>query len=149
MKRNKKPVLRNSKYQDSLLNSLKTYSGFPPRRPGCFRRGRNFLQVTFTTLHADLVKSILIKVYLLFISFAPPKETKQRKEAFLYEFFDNEVKNRFQNFASLRAFAPVLKAFDPRASWLLAANSHRLFFKSLAPASGVLHCVGLRLLFLF
>jgi hypothetical protein len=112
MKRNKKPVLSNSKYQDSLLNSLKTYSGFPPRRPGCFRRGRNFLQVTFTTLHADLVKSILIKVYLLFISFAPPKETKQRKEAFLYEFFDNEVKNRFQNFASLRAFAPVLKAFE-------------------------------------
>jgi hypothetical protein len=149
MKRNKKPVLRNSKYQDSLLNSLKTYSGFPPRRPGRFRRGRIFLQVTFTTLYADLVKSILIKVYLLFISFAPPKETKQRKEAFLYEFFDNEVKNRFQNFASLRTSAPVLKAFDPRASWLLAANSHRLFFKSLAPASGVLHCVGLRLLFLF
>jgi hypothetical protein len=105
-------VLRNSKYQDSLLNSLKTYSGFTPRRPGRFRRGRIFLQVTFTTLYADLVKSILIKVYLLFISFAPPKETKQRKEAFRYEFFDNEVKNRFQNFASLRAFAPVLKAFE-------------------------------------
>jgi hypothetical protein len=85
----------------------------------------------------------MVLVYLPFISFAPPKETKQRKEAFLYEFFDNKVKNRFQNFASLRAFAPVLKAFDPRASWLLAANSHRLFFKSLAPASGVLHCVGL------
>jgi hypothetical protein len=112
MKRNKKPVLRNSKYQDSLLNPLKIYSDFPPRRPGRFRQGRNFLQVTFTTLHADLVKSILIKVYLLFISFAPPKETKQRKEAFLYEFFDNEVKNRFQNFASLRTSAPVLKAFE-------------------------------------
>jgi hypothetical protein len=112
MKRNKKPVLSNSKYQDSLLNSLKIYSDFPPRRPGRFRQGRNFLQVTFTTLHADLVKSILIKVYLLFISFAPPKETKQRKEAFLYEFFDNEVKNRFQNFASLRTSAPVLKAFE-------------------------------------
>jgi hypothetical protein len=105
-------VLRNSKYQDSLLNPLKIYSDFPPRRPGRFRQGRNFLQVTFTTLHADLVKSILIKVYLLFISFAPPKETKQRKEAFLYEFFDNEVKNRFQNFASLRTSAPVLKAFE-------------------------------------
>jgi hypothetical protein len=89
------------------------------------------------------------------ISFAlPPVEsapgkpvTKQRTpkrsgEALAYEFFDNEVKNRFQNFASLRTSAPVLKAFDPRASWLLAANSHRLFFKSLAPNSGF-HCVGL------
>jgi ABC-type glycerol-3-phosphate transport system substrate-binding protein len=54
----------------------------------------------------------MVLLYLPFISFAPPKETKQRKEAFLYEFFDNEVKNRFQNFASLRAFAPVLKAFE-------------------------------------
>jgi hypothetical protein len=54
----------------------------------------------------------MVLVYLPFISFAPPKETKQRKEAFLYEFFDNEVKNRFQNFASLRTSAPVLKAFE-------------------------------------
>jgi hypothetical protein len=110
-------VLRNSKYQDSLLNSLKIYSDFPPRRPDRFRQGRNFLQVTFTTLHADLVKSILIKVYLLFISFAPPKETKQRTpkrsgEAFAYEFFDHAVKNQFQNFASLRAFAPDFEAFE-------------------------------------
>jgi hypothetical protein len=69
----------------------------------------------------------MVLVYLLFISFAPPKETKQRKEAFLYEFFDNEVKNRFQNFASLRTSVPVFKAFDPHANWLLAANSHWLF----------------------
>jgi hypothetical protein len=55
------------------------------------------------------------------------KKRNKEKEAFLYEFFDNEVKNRFQNFASLRTSAPVLKAFDPRANWLLAANSHRLF----------------------
>jgi hypothetical protein len=55
------------------------------------------------------------------------KKRNKEKEAFLYEFFDNEVKNRFQNFASLRTSAPVFKAFDPRANWLLAANSHRLF----------------------
>jgi hypothetical protein len=54
----------------------------------------------------------MVLLYLPFISFAPPKEMKQRKEAFLYEFFDNEVKNRFQNFASLRTSAPVLKAFE-------------------------------------
>jgi hypothetical protein len=59
----------------------------------------------------------MVLVYLPFISFAPPKETKQRTpkrsgEAFLYEFFDNEVKNRFQNLASLRTSAPVLKAFE-------------------------------------
>jgi hypothetical protein len=40
------------------------------------------------------------------------KKRNKEKEAFLYEFFDNEVKNRFQNFASLRTSAPVLKAFE-------------------------------------
>jgi hypothetical protein len=40
------------------------------------------------------------------------KKRNKEKEAFLYEFFDNEVKNHFQNFASLRISAPVFKAFE-------------------------------------
>ncbi len=48
-----------------------------------------------------------------FISFARPKETKQRKRRLIRGIFSTiKSKKRNQNSASLRAYAPALGAFD-------------------------------------